>query len=181
MLETGTDRRFGITASALALACLLGLPPALAEAPAAEAPPAAADTLAGLTWLTGSWQGTLGEDAVDEHWSAEAGGVMVGMFRWLKGGAPYLYELMTLELDAEGVLLRIKHFGPGLVAWEEKEESLRFRLASVGSAEQRFVEEGRQPPARLTYRRDGERAMTVTLDTERRGTPHRLELRYSRP
>lgn len=37
-----------------------------------------------LAWMAGSWSGTVDGELVDAHWSSPAGGMMIGMFRWLK-------------------------------------------------------------------------------------------------
>ena len=88
-------------------------------------PPA---TLADLAWLQGDWVGTgLGGD-VEESWGPAGAGAMLARFRFVKGGNAVFYELVALA-EAEGSLeLRIKHFSPDLVSWEEKEKAQVFPL-----------------------------------------------------
>jgi hypothetical protein len=139
-------------------------------------PPADGKTLASLEWLAGTWQGSIGEDRVEESWLLPVGGAMAGIFRWSKEGEVYLYELLTLEASDDGVTLKLKHFGPGLVGWEDKAASVVFDLAE--SAGGRAVFEQRSGDgSRVTYRRSGEGAMTATF--QERGGPE-LVFEYTR-
>jgi hypothetical protein len=52
-------------------------------------------TPADLQWLTGSWKGLHGEDPADADWCLLSGGMMMGMFRWQRGGTVegmFLYQ-----------------------------------------------------------------------------------------
>lgn len=159
---------------ALCLAALLLIPPARGQDPPAEPAPGPAN----LGWLVGSWTGAVGDDVVEETWLAPAGGVMAGLFRWTKADAPYLYELLTLEPAGDGAVLKIKHFGPGLIGWEDKAASVVFDLAETGDGHAVFEKRG--AAARLVYRRDGDGGMSVTLQEERGGSPVELVFRYER-
>src|SRR5215207_2128187 len=90
-------------------------------------------TTADLAWFTGVWLGDRAGDHVEEHWSTPAGGAIMGMFRWLHAGQVRFYELMTLESDGAELILRIKHFHPGLKGWEEKDESVSLVLVAFQS------------------------------------------------
>lgn len=123
--------------------------------------------VAQLAWLTGQWSGTTASDPVDEHWSTPAGGVLMGMFRWLKADALYLYEFLTIEPEGDSLLLRIKHFGRGGIGWEEKEESTEFVLESLTHHEARFLY--RHPSntfRRLIYRRPDANTLVVLLELD---------------
>ena len=51
---------------------------------------------------------------------------MMGMFRWVREEKPWFTEHIPITQEPEGLIPRIKHFNPGLVGWEEKEESVKF-------------------------------------------------------
>lgn len=85
-------------------------------------------TIADAAWLAGSWRGTGLGGFSEETWSQPEGGIMVGTYRLAKDGKPVFYEMMWL-LETEGTLiLRLKHFGPELVGWEEKDKSVDFKF-----------------------------------------------------
>lgn len=157
-MQTRASCSFALLA-ALALAAA-----PLAAHPQAPAPAAEPPTLASLDWLAGSWRGSVGEDAVEEVWLPPIGGAMGGIFRWSKEGQVYLYELMTLE-EAEGsVVLRIKHFGPGLIGWEDKAASVVFDLVEVTAERAAFEKRGGGDGARIVYRRTDGGGMAVTFE-----------------
>src|SRR5262245_31328303 len=89
-------------------------------------------TLRDVAWLQGDWVGTgLGGD-VEESWGPPGAGAMLARFRFVKGGKPVFYELVALA-EAEGSLeLRVKHFSPDLVSWEEKDKAQVFPLVRLG-------------------------------------------------
>lgn len=129
--------------------------------PVAEVP-----ALASLDWLIGSWQGSVGEDAIEEVWLPRSGGAMAGIFRWSKGGQVYLYELMTLEETEGSVVLKIKHFGPGLVGWEDEAASVVFDRVEAPPDRAAFEERGGTDGARIVYRRTEDGGMAVTFEEE---------------
>jgi len=110
---------------------------------------------ADLAWLTGSWLGRNGPDGVEEHWSPLGGDTLVGMFRWVKDGTVSFYELAAIEREGTDVVLRIKHFHPRLVGWEEKADACEFVLVHLGDQEAAFLETGKPNPRWAVYRREG--------------------------
>lgn len=91
-----------------------------------------------LAWMVGRWSATDGESQIEEIWSPPEVGIMMGSFRWLEGGEPYLYEFMLLEPGPVGLELHIKHFSPDLVGWEEKDASTAFDLVEANGREAVF-------------------------------------------
>ena len=144
---------------------------------AAAAAPTAVESLA---WMVGSWYGHIDGDDIDEHWSAPAGGVMVGMFRWFKGGKVHLYELLAIEPIDQGLVLRLKHFSLGLVGWEEKGIALDYPLVQAGDREAVFERGGAFRATRFVYRRIGEDEL-VAIQENRKGDEITVyEFRYAR-
>lgn len=152
------------------------------------APPAAAQEAApapgldDLAWLAGTWEGTLGEDPLIETWFPPAGGRMAGLFRWVKGDEVYLYELVSLEETADGVVLQVKHFGPDLVGWEAKDESVVFDLVELDEEGRAvFAERGdEEEGTTLTFRPEGETGLVATFEETRNSEPVVLTFRYER-
>lgn len=149
---------------------------------AAQGPtPTPAPGLDELAWLAGTWEGTIGEDPLIETWFPPAGGRMAGLFRWVKGGEVYLYELVSLEETPEGVVLRIKHFGPDLVGWEAKEDSVVFDLVEIAGGRAVFAErDDEEEGTTLTFRPEGEDGLVATFEETRDGEPVLLTFRYER-
>jgi hypothetical protein len=109
-----------------------------------------------LRWLTGAWLGRNGEDHVEEHWSPLHGNTLMGMFRWVKDGTVWCYELCVIEQEGPLVFMRVKHFFPKLIGWEEKDHAYEFVLVQLQDGEAVFLELD-QPQARwLVYRLTGQ-------------------------
>jgi hypothetical protein len=118
-----------------------------------------------LSWLEGSWKGRLGEETIEETWSPPGGGTLMGMFRWIKEDRVSFYELIVIEQAEEGVMMRIKHFSPGLKGWEEKDRAVDFLLVQLDGTEAVFFQMGRQDQW-LVYRLDGPDHLSVFFHSE---------------
>lgn len=118
----------------------------LAPLPAAASPRNA--TIDDAAWLAGRWVGEGLGGQVEEVWSPPAGGQMVGHFRLVRNGAPAFYELCLIDVTADGIRLRVKHFNPDFTGWEERDGWHSF--APVGAMPGQLRFEG------LTFRREGD-------------------------
>ena len=110
---------------------------------------------AALSWLTGNWLGQNGQELVEEHWSPLCGNTLMGMFRWVTAGQVRFYELLAIEQEGQEVFLRIKHFDPKLVGWEEKERAHEFILVHLQGQEAVFLELDKPDARWAVYRREG--------------------------
>jgi hypothetical protein len=109
-----------------------------------------------LAWLEGRWVGEEGDQLIEEHWSAVQGDTLMGMFRFVRAGEPRFYEFMTVGVEGQEVVLRIKHFNPGLTGWEEKDEAVTYALVQVDFGQAVFYKRGAAQPNWLIYRREGD-------------------------
>jgi hypothetical protein len=138
-------------------------------------------TIDDLAWLAGSWYGHIGDDPIDEHWSAPAGGVMIGMFRWLKQGRLYMYEFLAIEPDGDGgLVLRLKHFHEGLVAWEGKSLVRAFPLVELGNRQATFRRGGAFRTNQFVYRQPVENKMIVVEEVRKGSDLATSEFNYTR-
>jgi hypothetical protein len=98
---------------------------------------------------------------------------MVGVFRLVRQRETEFYELVTLAEVNGSLELRLKHFGPELVGWEEKDESVVFPL--VRMEPDRLWFDG------LTMHRVGPGRMQVWVAlTNREGAVHEELFEYER-
>ncbi len=100
----------------------------LGEPDAAMAAAADTPTVDDVAWLAGAWHGEGLGGTFEETWNPPSGGTMVGMFKLLRDDEVVLYEIMRIAAVDGQVALEVKHFSPDFVAWEAKDESIRFRL-----------------------------------------------------
>lgn len=76
-----------------------------------------------ISWIAGQWKGVGDSTTVEEHWMRPDGGTMLGMFRYIQAGRPFLYELMTIFPEKRSLTLRLKHFGWSMRGWEHKDST----------------------------------------------------------
>lgn len=99
-----------------------------------EASQPAAASIDDVAWLAGHWRGEgLGASA-EEVWLPPLGKRMSAVFRLSRDGSVEFYEIVTLAEEEGTLVLRLKHFGPDLVGWEEKEQVVDFRLVRIDPA-----------------------------------------------
>jgi hypothetical protein len=146
-------------------------------APGPAAAPAPA-TLADVAFMAGHWLGGEEGDVSEEVWTAPEGDSMLGLWRYVSKGQARVFELLSLKAEPDGVLLRLRHFDPRLVAREEKETPLVLRLIRHAPGEAAFegAAVGGTGQVRLTYRRDGEAGLVSVLEKAGR----RDEFRFRR-
>jgi hypothetical protein len=109
-----------------------------------------------LAWFEGRWAGTYKGHQVEEHWSAPALGSAMGMFRWFGDGKVSFYELIVLEEEDGQVVMRIKHFYPGLKGWEEKDACIELDLVALEGTRATWLKRGDVEGKWLIYERSGD-------------------------
>ena len=146
----------------------------------APAPPKA--TVDQLAWVAGAWTATLGDRTVEQHWSAPAAGSIIAMYRSIRGGKATLYELLAMENEGDGVVLRIKHFAPGagLVSQEAKDESMNHTLVKIEERTAVFEGGAAGNPVRITFRSPDAATLNITVERQREGKPVSTEFKYTR-
>jgi hypothetical protein len=137
---------------ALAASLLLGLAVTAAPVSATEPASVTANTwrlpkeaarpaarIDAAAWLAGQYVGSGLGGEVEYQWLPPRAGAMLGTFRLInKDGRTAFSEILQLA-EVEGTLsLRVKHFTAELVAWEEKDKFVEFRLVAAAADELRF-------------------------------------------
>ncbi len=112
-------------------------------------------TLASLSWMAGQWTRVTEKETLEETWGSPIGDAMVGMFRWVKKGKNWLYELICIEAEGDSIVFRLRHFNRGLVPWKSEKEPLTYTLTRAGKNEVVFENPDRDRPRRFVYRRTG--------------------------
>lgn len=164
------------TRCATVLLVTLGILAATAIPCFAQSPQLMVPNLSQLEFISGMWTGELNGGKTDEHWSAPSGDNMMGIFRYVKNGKSVFFEMMLIEMTSSGPVLRLKHFNPGLIGWEEKDQVYSYPL--VGVNRNRAVFERPDKQTRLIFNRTSEQTMTVTLEQVKDGNPTSEDFKY---
>ena len=135
-----------------------------------------------VAWISGAWTGTLNDRTIEQHWMTPLAGSMVAMYRSIRDNKPTLYELLAIEQEGEGLVLRIKHFAPGagLVGQEAKDVSMNHTL--VGIEPRKAVFEAVTPtgPVRVTFTSPDAASLDIVVERQREGKPVATEFKYKR-
>jgi len=84
-----------------------------------------------FAWMAGHWRGEGFGGICEEIWTEPLGGSMLGLFRLVQEDQLVFSEHMMLVQEPDGIVLKVKHFTPEFVAWEDKEGAIRFRLEEL--------------------------------------------------
>ncbi|WP_019989632.1 DUF6265 family protein [Rudanella lutea] len=98
-------------------------------------------TLAAVSFLEGHWRGTYNGGPIEAVWSAPEANNIIGFIRMMKNDKISLYELFAFEQTAAGPVAMVKHFKEGLIGWEEKDKSDRYRFLEASAKEALFEKE----------------------------------------
>ena len=145
---------------------------ALLAAGQAVAGPTPRATIADAAWLTGLWEGEGFGGQVQEGWSAPRAGRMVGHFALVADGKPVFHQSLVIEEHEDAIRLRLKHFGPAFVGWEEKDKTVDFAFVSS--------EPGKLVLGPATFLREGEDGLVLKLVMSQNGQRTEQVLRYRR-
>ncbi|HET8781250.1 MAG TPA: DUF6265 family protein [Pyrinomonadaceae bacterium] len=113
-------------------------------------------TLSDISWITGDWQTAPGgRRQIEEHWTAVAGGSMMGVSRTIAGDKTVEFEYLRIEQRADGIyyVAHPKARCPGT----------DFKLTSASATEAVFENPQHDFPKRIIYRKtDG--GLTASID-----------------
>lgn len=84
-----------------------------------------------VKWISGHWKGEALGGTVEEIWTPALGGSMMCVFKLVIDDEVQFYEIVTVVEENGSLILRLKHFNADLHAWEEKDETIDFRLVHV--------------------------------------------------
>lgn len=106
-----------------------------------------------VAWIAGHWRGEAMGAMTEEIWSPPLGGSMMGSFKLAGPDSVVFYELMHIQQQGQTLMLQIRHFSGNLFAWEDKEETVDFRLVEI--TEDQVIFDG------LTFQRISDEEMIV--------------------
>lgn len=91
-------------------------------------------TLEDVSWMAGHWKGKAFGGIAEEIWSPPLGDSMMFVFKLVTDGQVQFYEVGHIQEQDDTLLLQLKHFHGSLKGWEEKEETVDFKLVKIEGA-----------------------------------------------
>lgn len=145
--------------------------------------PKAADTdvspLAELAWLEGTWRIEADGQVLEETYGPPLGNSITGTFRWLREDAAFVYEFLLIEAQGDEIKYHLRHFGPGSIGHESKDQPMTYELVSM-SEDEMVIENLELSPQRMIFTREGADRLDVVLEKEHDGKVERDELPFER-
>lgn len=117
---------------------------------------AEAPTLADISWISGDWQTAPGgRRQIEEHWTAAAGGSMMGVSRTVADYKTVEFEYLRIEQRADGIfyVAHPKARCPGT----------DFKLTRASATEAIFENPQHDFPKRIIYRKTDD-GLTASID-----------------
>lgn len=136
-----------------------------------QTPPEA--SLDDVAWIAGHWQGEAFGGIAEEIWSKPLGDSMMFVFRLINENKVSFYEAGHIRAIDSSLIMQLKHFDGGLVGWEEKEETVDFKLVKIEKDKVFF--EG------LTMEKISDTQMNVYVLIENEGQKEEVLFAYERP
>jgi hypothetical protein len=118
-----------------------------------------------LSFMAGKWvtKGEWGD--MEEHWSAPMGNSMMCSYRCVKDGKVLFYEFIVIEQqDGVGPVMKLRHFSPGNIAWEEKDKPYDYPLMYLDEGVARFERPDKKTS--LTFQRLAPDKLKVILERQ---------------
>jgi hypothetical protein len=118
-------------------------------------------TIADVSFIEGSWKAVAGDRNIDAVWSVPNGENIVGYVRVVRNEKVALYEMFAFEQTQQGLVALVRHFGPGLIAREEKETPNLYHFMEAGNGWAMFQKQGEDVRVRYEKRSEDEFAIVV--------------------
>lgn len=139
----------------MAVAFLMVVLATRSEAGGPVSAPTAGD-VSSLSWLSGRWTGTDGGVAMEEEWTAPAGGALLGLHRDVKGDRMVSFEFLRIQAGAEG---RLTYF-----ASPRSAPPTPFGLVELGERRVVFENASHDFPQRILYWLDASGALHARIE-----------------
>lgn len=117
-----------------------------------------------LSFMAGKWvtQGVWGD--MEENWSEPMGNSMMCSYRCVKNGKVVFYEFIVIEQEPAGPVMKLRHFSPGNIAWEDKDKPYEYPLMYLDENVARFERPDRKTA--LTFQRLTPDKLKVILERQ---------------
>ena len=115
-----------------------------------------------LAFMTGTWTQKHEWGDMEEFWGPPMGDNMICSYRCVKDGKVLFYEFIVIEQSDSVPVMRLRHFKPGNIGWEEKDKPIAYPLVALDHKKATF--ESPSKTLRMTYSRINHEKMDILLE-----------------
>lgn len=120
-----------------------------------------------LGFMKGHWVLKHQWGDMEEIWSGPKGDNLMCTYRCVDSGKVIFYEFMVVEQTDSVPVMRLRHFKPGSIAWEEKDKPMDYPLISISKSKAVF--ERPDKISRLVYERKSPSQLLCVLESYENG------------
>jgi hypothetical protein len=117
-----------------------------------------------LAFMAGKWITHSAWGDMEENWSEPMGNSMMCAYRCVKDGKVIFYEFIVIEQMDSGPVMKLRHFSPGNIGWEEKDKPYEYPLMFLEADKARFERPDKKTA--LTFHRTSADTMKVILERQ---------------
>ncbi len=117
-----------------------------------------------LAFMAGKWVTETDWGQMEENWSEPLGNCMMCSYRCVKDGKVVFYEFIVIEQNDSVPVMKLHHFSPGNIGWEEKDKPYEYPLTFLDPDKARFERPDKKTA--LTFYRTGPETMKVLLERQ---------------
>lgn len=117
-----------------------------------------------LAFMSGTWVTKSSWGDMEESWSEPMGDNMMCAYRCVKDGKIVFYEFIVIEQTATGPVMKLRHFSPGSIGWEEKDKPYEYPLMFLEEDRARFERPDKKTA--LTFHRTSKDKLMVILERQ---------------
>lgn len=116
-------------------------------------------SLSDVAFMEGRWRGTFNGGPIDAAWAAPQGDNLAGFMRMMKDNKVTMYEMLIFEQTEQGPIVLVKHFKPGLIGSEEKDQSDRYSFIEAKKNQALFEKSDGQ--VRIIYEKRSDNQLVI--------------------
>ena len=116
-----------------------------------------------LGWMTGSWEGPIGPNTLEENWSRPLDGSISALVRARGEGKTSMIELIVIEEENDTLVLRVQQWNPGFSPRTPGPQVMA--LESIGENQVGFKSTGEGGLKTLAYSRPSEHKFNIDIET----------------
>ena len=125
-----------------------------------------------VSWIQGYWKGEAFGGITEEFWSPPLGDSMMFSFKLVVDNKVIFYELGGIRQVDETLLLQLKHFGNDFKGWEEKDETVDFKLVKIEKSKVYFDQ--------FTFEKISENEMNLYVVIDENGESEEVKFNYKK-
>ena len=131
-----------------------------------------------LAFMSGTWFVKHEWGDMEEFWGPPMGNCMVSSYRCVKDGKVVFYEFVVIEQNGDIPVMKLRHFNPGSIGWEEKDAALDYPLISF--EKNKAVFGPKDQSLKLSYALISDKLEVVLEEKNKKGEWENIPFHYER-